>query len=408
MKGEIIMKHKFKLISVLLSLFLLFLLPLGEQPKALGATIRISSQNFTLTVNHYKTLRITGTNQKVTWSSGNKKVATVSSKGRVTAIAPGTTTIYASVSGRKLNCKVTVIQLSKSSTVLEEGTAKNLKVLGTSRAVTWTSSNKSIATVSYTGKVTGKAPGTATIYASVSGKKLACTIKVLKSSRPVDETATITSAAIPEEQTDKIVGYYASWSRYSGYTPDKIDVLKLTHVHYAFANIDSNLKISLGYPDIDLLNIKGLNDLKLKNPTLKTIISVGGYSWSGRFSDVALTEASRSNFADSCVDFIVTYGFDGIDIDWEYPVVGGLSTNIKRPDDKYNFTLLMKTLREKLDARGAIDGKKYILSFAGAAGSWYLNQIELNKIDQYIDYVNVMTYDLHGPWEPYTNFNAPL
>jgi chitinase len=105
---------------------------------------------------------------------------------------------------------------------------------------------------------------------------------------------------------------------------------------------------------------------------------------------------------------VVKYGFDGIDIDWEYPVSGGLSTNVRRPEDKQNFTLLLQKLREKLDAQGAIDGKQYTLSFAGAAGSWFLNNIEPAKVQQYVDYVNVMTYDIHGTWDTYTDFNAPL
>ena len=216
---------------------------------------------------------------------------------------------------------------------------------------------------------------------------------------------TVTPTPLP---STKIVGYYAAWAAYSGFTPDKIDAGKLTHINYAFANIGSDLKIALGYPDVDPSNIAKLNALKQVNPNLKTIIAVGGWSWSARFSDAALTEESRTIFADSCVDFIVKYGFDGIDIDWEYPVSGGLSTNTRRPEDKNNFTLLMQKIREKIDARGVIDGKDYLLTFAGAAGSWYLNNIELNKIVQYIDYANVMTYDFHGSWDKYTDFNAPL
>jgi chitinase len=68
----------------------------------------------------------------------------------------------------------------------------------------------------------------------------------------------------------------------------------------------------------------------------------------------------------------------------------------------------MQKLREKLDARGAIDGKEYILSFAGAAGTWYLNNIQTVQLAQYVDYVNIMTYDLHGSWDSYTDLNAPL
>ncbi len=216
---------------------------------------------------------------------------------------------------------------------------------------------------------------------------------------------TVTPTPGPSKQ---VIGYYAAWAAYSGYTPDRIDAGKLTVINYAFANIGSDLKIALGYPDVDPANITKLNALKSTNPNLKTVIAVGGWSWSGRFSDAALTETSRTAFADSCVDFIVRYGFDGVDIDWEYPVSGGLSTNIRRPEDKQNFTLLLKKLREKLDARGQLDGKHYLLTFAGASGSWYVNNVELATLHQYVDYANIMTYDIHGTWDTYTDFNAPL
>lgn len=216
-----------------------------------------------------------------------------------------------------------------------------------------------------------------------------------------------TTTPTPTANT-RVVGYYAAWAAYSGFTPDKIDASKLTHINYAFANIGSDLKIALGYPDIDPSNFSKLNALKQTYPNLKTLISVGGWSWSDKFSDVALTDASRTAFADSVVSFIVQYGFDGVDIDWEYPVSGGLSTNIRRPEDKQNFTLLLQKLREKLDARGAIDGKHYLVTFAGAGSSSYVNNTELSVLQQYVDYGNIMTYDIHGTWDKYTDFNAPL
>jgi Chitinase len=394
-----------QLIAFLLTL--IFILPMSELTTANAATIHLNSTSFTLTINNYKTLYVIGTSRKVTWSSSNRAVATVSTGGKVVAKAPGTAYIYAYVAGKKLSSKVTVIKLSASSASLAVGTTKTLSVKGTTRTVTWSTSNRTIATVSSVGKVTAKTPGTVKIYASVLGKKLTCTITVLKLN-PTSTTSKTTVNVFAIQPAKRIIGYYAAWSRYSGFTPDKIDASKLTHINYAFANIGSDLKISLGYPDIDPSNINGLNQLKQINPNLKTIISVGGYSWSGKFSDVALTDASRATFANSCVDFVVKYGFDGIDIDWEYPVAGGLSTNVRRPEDKYNYTLLMKTLREKLDARGAVDGKKYLLSFAGAAGNWYIKNIEPIQMIQYVDYVNVMSYDLHGPWETLTNYNSPL
>lgn len=206
----------------------------------------------------------------------------------------------------------------------------------------------------------------------------------------------------------KIVGYYAAWSSYSGFTPDRIDATKLTHINYAFANIGTDLKITMGYPDKDPNNFKLLQALKQINPNLRTLISVGGWTWSGKFSDAALTDASRSVFADSCVAFMKQHGFDGVDLDWEYPVSGGLSTNTKRAADKQNFTLLLQKLREKLDAQGAADNKHYLLTIAGGAGSGYANNVELASIHTYLDYATIMTYDLHGTWDSYTDLHSPL
>lgn len=243
---------------------------------------------------------------------------------------------------------------------------------------------------------------------NVSSPSNTLTVTTLQTEPTPTPTPAPTPTPTPEVKVGKVVGYYAAWSAYSGFTPDKIDASKLTHINYAFANIGNDLKIALGYPDIDPSNFTKLNALKQIYPNLKTLIAVGGWSWSGKFSDVALTDITRTAFADSCVDFIVKYGFDGIDIDWEYPVSGGLSTNVKRPEDKQNFTLLLQKLRERLDARGLVDGKKYLLTFAGATGSWYVNNTELGIIHQYVDYGNIMTYDIHGTWDKYTDFNAPL
>jgi len=80
------------------------------------------------------------------------------------------------------------------------------------------------------------------------------------------------------------------------------------------------------------------------------LISIGGWTWSGQFSNVAATYQSRQTFCESAVEFAVKWDFDGIDIDWEYPVEGGLGGNIHRPADKQNYTLIMEKMRELLDA----------------------------------------------------------
>jgi len=206
----------------------------------------------------------------------------------------------------------------------------------------------------------------------------------------------------------KIIGYYPAWKSYSGFTPDKLDATKLTHINYAFAYISNENEIKLGYPDKDPENFKKLNNLKEINPNLKILISIGGWNWSGKFSDTASTDASRTAFAESCAEFLVKYGIDGIDLDWEYPVGGGLPTNSKRSQDKQNFTLLLKKIREKLDEQELKNNKQYLLSIAGGASQYYLNNIEPEKIKDYLDYVNIMTYDLHGPWDTFSDFNSPL
>ncbi|MCE5235858.1 MAG: SH3 domain-containing protein [Eubacteriales bacterium] len=217
-------------------------------------------------------------------------------------------------------------------------------------------------------------------------------------------------AAEPAADTSAVVsGYYASWAAHSGFTPlDLKNAGQLTHIFYAFANIGSDLKVTMGDPKVDPANFQELIKLKERYPQLKTILSVGGWTWSARFSDAASTSARRSAFADSAVNFMVKYGFDGIDIDWEFPVSGGLSSNKTRAADKGNFTLLMKTLREKLSARGALDGKRYLLTFAGPSDAAVLKNFELKEVAPYVDFALAMTYDIHGGAGKYTDFNAPL
>lgn len=144
-----------------------------------------------------------------------------------------------------------------------------------------------------------------------------------------------------------------------------------------------------------------LKVMKQKHPKVKTLISVGGWTWSGRFSDVALTDASRKKFAASCAAFAETYGFDGVDIDWEYPVGGGLPANTYRPEDKQNYTLLLGALREAL-------GPTKLLSIAAPVGPSIIEHLEPAAIAKHVDWINVMSYDFNGPWGDKTGYNAPL
>jgi chitinase len=171
----------------------------------------------------------------------------------------------------------------------------------------------------------------------------------------------------------KIVAYYPGWATYGrNYQVSDIDASKITHINYAFANVSTAGEVIVGdpYADTDKFfpgdcwdagckrgNFNQLNKLKASNPHLKTLISVGGWTWSANFSNAASTDALRTVFADSAVKFVRDWGFDGVDIDWEYPVGGGAQAGL--PEDKQNFTLLLQKLNEKLNAAGAVDGKTY-------------------------------------------------
>lgn len=222
------------------------------------------------------------------------------------------------------------------------------------------------------------------------------------SSPPVSGAPSLPSPNMPK---NIVAGYYTGWSAYSGFTPDKIKASLLNFVHYAFAGIGSDYKIAPQDTYIDYKNFDQLKAVKKSNLNLHVLISVGGWGNSSRFSDMALTASARNTFAKSCADFVKKYGFDGVDIDWEYPVSGGATG---RPEDKTNFTLLMKALREALDAQGRSDGKYYYLSFAGGASNGYVGNVQLSQLSKYVDYALNMTYDMHGPWDEYADLNAPL
>ena len=221
----------------------------------------------------------------------------------------------------------------------------------------------------------------------------------------------------------RVVGYFAEWGIYQRkYLVTDIPAAKLTHVNYAFARIvDGKCAIVDAYAAVDRAypgdkwdpgekrgNFKQLTLLRKKHPHLKTLISVGGWTLSGPFSDTALTEQSRQKFAASCVAFMLEHGFDGVDVDWEYPGGGGLESNKTRPEDGRNFSSLLAELRRLLDQQGVKDKRKYLLTIAAPAGPGTYKHIEIDKIHRHLDWINLMTYDFHGSWSELTNFSAPL
>ena len=151
----------------------------------------------------------------------------------------------------------------------------------------------------------------------------------------------------------RIVGYYFGPSVLRGFPVGAVRGELLTHLNYAFANIGADGRAVIGDPCLDLGNCAGqsnpharpggnfaeLRRLKQRYPHLRTLISIGGWSWSKHFSDVAATAESRRVFVESVLKtfFVTNKGvFDGVDIDWEYPVSGGMAGIRSRPEDRAN------------------------------------------------------------------------
>jgi chitinase len=187
----------------------------------------------------------------------------------------------------------------------------------------------------------------------------------------------------------------------------KVPATSLTHVNYAFALIREGVPSLPGSEDEK--NLYYLTSLTSKNPELKIILSVGGWSGSKTFSDVALTDSSRRLFASRLAVLVSTYNLDGVDIDWEYPGQEGAG-NVYRPADKYNFSLLLEAIRIALDRMSFLsrDGKPYILSVSAGADRAWLDHVIMQDVVLLVDYINVMTYDYHGDWEDVTGHHTNL
>lgn len=185
---------------------------------------------------------------------------------------------------------------------------------------------------------------------------------------------------------------------------DEVNGRRLTRINYAFANI-KNGEIVEGFPH-DSENLAILNQLKRSNPALKILVSVGGWTWSGGFSDAALTPQSRARFIASAVSLIERHHLDGIDIDWEYPGQAG-NGNTFRPEDKRNYTLLLAELRQRLDREQTHLGRRLYTSIATGASTKFLEHTEMDKVQHYVDTINLMTYDFYVGG-PSTGHDAPL
>ena len=199
----------------------------------------------------------------------------------------------------------------------------------------------------------------------------------------------------------KVIGYYADWTA-ARYPLADIPAARLTHVNYAFAKIGPDNRLTWNasaaveqvYPGDcaepgcphGLFNQITL--VKRRHPHLKFLLSVGGWTDSGPFYEMAASEPTREVFAQSCAGFLKTYPqFDGIDIDWEHPVSGGLQPG--NPRDARNYVLLLAAIRKAI-------GANRLLTVAAAAGPRGIDPLEYADMAGILDWANVMTYDFHS------------
>ncbi|KAH8690528.1 chitinase [Talaromyces proteolyticus] len=228
-------------------------------------------------------------------------------------------------------------------------------------------------------------------------------VAVSATSTSVVPTATATSGF-------RSVAYFADWDIYSSinFFPQNITASTLSHLIYCFANVNSTTG-SVGLSDVwaDLQfpypgdnssdtsavagNVKQLYLMKQQNRNLKTLLSIGGATYSTNFANFTLTQEGRQTFAQSAVELVQNLGFDGIDIDWEYP------TDQAHAEA---FTRLLEEVRTALDNYSDqwANNTNLLLSVAAPAGASSYQVMDLAGMDKYLDMWNLMAYDYAGSW----------
>lgn len=195
-----------------------------------------------------------------------------------------------------------------------------------------------------------------------------------------------------------LIGYVTS-SALPSVTPE--DAAKMTHINVAFGHVkDSRITVA------NTRNLDTLSKLRDYNPNLGILLSLGGWG-AGGFSEAAATPEGREIFASTAVEILKDAQLDGIDVDWEYPCYG-ITGITAQPEDKQNFTLLLKELRQALDRQGDKDGRHYLLTIATGADQFYIDGTEMAEVQTYLDWVQLMTYDMRGGFQVLTGHHTNL
>ncbi|CAK9817594.1 Probable chitinase 2 [Anthophora quadrimaculata] len=215
--------------------------------------------------------------------------------------------------------------------------------------------------------------------------------------------------ALLKYKHDKIVScYVASWAVYrpkdGTFSVDNIPLELCTHLIYTFAGLNSTTSTIRSLdPHMDIENGIGnyrkMTQLRKKYPNLNVLLAIGGWNEnSTEYSILASSPKERNTFVRSVVNFLQTYNFNGLDLDWEYPGERG-----GKPEDKQNFVSLVKELKE------AFRPFKYLLTAAISGSKTIIDKAyDIPQLSNYLDYIHVMAYDYHGSWDKMVLPNAPL
>ncbi|KAL9884653.1 uncharacterized protein ACN427_011417 [Glossina fuscipes fuscipes] len=211
----------------------------------------------------------------------------------------------------------------------------------------------------------------------------------------------------------RIVCYYTNWSVYrpgtAKFNPQNINPYLCTHLIYAFGGFtkDNQMKPFDKYQDIEQGGYAKFTGLKTYNKQLKTMIAIGGWNEaSSRFSPLVANPERRQKFIKNILKFLRQNHFDGIDLDWEYPAhrEGG------KPGDRDNYAQFVQELRAEFERESEKTGRqRLLLTMAVPAGIEYIEKgYDIPKLNKYLDWFNVLTYDFHSSHEPSVNHHAPL
>ncbi|KAJ0424780.1 hypothetical protein BJY00DRAFT_326015 [Aspergillus carlsbadensis] len=202
---------------------------------------------------------------------------------------------------------------------------------------------------------------------------------------------------------NRVIGYYESWSARKDchkVAPTDLPLDALTHINFAFAYIEpETYQVVTMDGETPSSLFKDTTSVKAIKEEIKVFVSIGGWTFSDNdtstqplFGEIAADSTKRKTFANNVVHFMKQYGFDGVDLDWEYP---GAPDRRGNPEDTANYVLLLKTLREVFDASGGDFG----VTFTAPSSYWYLRWFDLPGMMEYADWINLMSYDLHGVWD---------